>query len=574
MSEPVENVVPAVEGGEEKKSKKQLNKEEAKRKKEEKKAEEKAKKAAANPQQQQQQQQGDVKEENERTDNYGKQAINTSASREGKKYTSVADISAALDQQTVLVRVRVQGSRAKSSKLCFMTLRDQLATIQAVCAFSAGNISASMVKFAANISKESIVDIEAKVMRTPSPIESCTQSDVELQVITIFTVSEAAQLPLILEDLARPSSVLEAQDAEIEALTAQLADTTLTEQARKDLETKKSQAGKYVEVSSDKRLDNRVIDLRVPAHQAIFRLQSAVGSLFREHLTSKGFLEIHTPKMISSASESGASVFKLGYFDTQAYLAQSPQFYKQMAICADLERVFEIGPVFRAENSFTHRHLTEFTGLDLEMTFREHYHEVLDELDATMCAIFKGLETRFKREIDIIASQYGFEPFCYTYPSPRFTFDEAAAMLTAVGEEVKDNDINTTQEKMLGKMIKKSHGVDFYIIDKFYRTARPFYTMPDPANPLLANAYDLFMRGEEICSGAQRIHDAKMLEDSARAHGINIESIQAYIDAFKYGAAPHAGGGVGLERVVMLYMGLSNIRKTSMFPRDPKRIAP
>ncbi|EFA80304.1 aspartyl-tRNA synthetase [Heterostelium album PN500] len=566
MSEttPTTEVPTTSEAGEEKKSKKALNKELKKQQKEEKKNAAKA----AKPQQQQQVVQNPLETSG---DNFGRAPMNQSQNRAGKKYTPVESINPSLNGEKVLVRARVHLATATGS-LAFMVLRDAMHTIQAVLS-AAGN-GKPMVKFAGAIPKESIVDMEATVITTKEPINRCTQKDVELQVLSLFIVSEAQQLPLQLEDLARPTHELEQQKKTIEELDEKLKSLTLSEAERSDLEKKKGEANKYAEVLLDTRLNNRVLDLRVPSHQAIFRLQSAVGMLFREYLHSNNFVEIHTPKMISSASESGASVFKLGYFDTNAYLAQSPQFYKQMAICSDMERVYEIGPVFRAENSFTHRHLTEFVGLDIEMSFREHYHEVLDVLDNLMCSIFEGLETRFAKELETIKAQYGYEPFKFTRPSPRFTFDEAAAMLNEIGETVVDNDINTTQEKLLGKIIKKKYGVDFYIIDKFYRTARPFYTMPDPNNELLANAYDLFMRGEEICSGAQRIHDAKMLEESAAKHGINIPSIQAYIDAFKYGAAPHAGGGVGLERVVMLYLGIGNIRKTSMFPRDPKRIAP
>ncbi|GAM23657.1 hypothetical protein SAMD00019534_068320 [Acytostelium subglobosum LB1] len=556
----------AAAAGEEK-SKKALNRELKKQQKEEKK---KAFKQPGDGQQKPQQPKEEIVTSGE---NFGKLTLNQSQERPGRTFTRVADLNPSLEGQEVLLFARVHVSRAQGNKLVFISLRDALSTVQAVLLMS-DFITKSMLKFAAGITKESIVEVKGKVVKTTAPIESCTQKDVEIAVLSLFIVSEALHLPLQIEDLARPTEVFERQRQDVAAIEQKLQDLSLSEEVKKGLEEDKSKANKFAEVLQDTRLNNRVLDLRVPANQAIFKLQSAVGMLFREYLLNKNFIEIHSPKMISSASESGASVFKLGYFDTHAYLAQSPQFYKQMAICADMERVFEIGPVFRAENSLTHRHLTEFVGLDIEMAFREHYHEVLDELDNLMTSIFEGLEKRFAKEIESVKAQYGFEPFKYTRPSPRFTFDQAAAMLKAIGEEVVDNDISTAQEKKLGKIIKESHGVDFYIIDKFYATARPFYTMRDPANPLLANAYDLFMRGEEICSGAQRIHDAKMLEENAISHGINVASIQDYIDAFKYGASPHAGGGVGLERVVMLYLGIGNIRKTSMFPRDPKRLTP
>ncbi|EGC36518.1 hypothetical protein DICPUDRAFT_31743 [Dictyostelium purpureum] len=495
-----------------------------------------------------------------------------------REWTSIGSLDESKVGQKVLIRARIATSRLQGANLCFLQLREKLFTVQAVIA-KGGVCSKSMVKFAGDITRESIVDIEGTISKTQVPIESATQKNVELHVTSLFVVSEAQQLPILLEDLSRNQALLDQQDSEINEISRLLENTSLTNEEKEELTAKKSAASRYVNVGLSQRLQNRYLDLRVPANLSIFRIQSAVCALFREFLSAKDFTEIHSPKIISTASESGASVFKLGYFNTHAYLAQSPQFYKQMAIASDFDRVFEIAPVFRAENSNTHRHLTEFVGLDMEMAFKDHYHEVLDTLDEMMCFIFKGLESRFNKELETINGQYPFEPFKFTYPSPRFTFDEAAKFLAEEAELLKDetyivqnNDFSTRQEKKLGQIIKKKFGVDFFIVDKFHTEVRPFYTMPDPNNPGLANAYDLFMRGEEICSGAQRIHDAKLLEENAKHHGINVADIQSYIDSFKFGCSQHAGGGVGLERVVMLYLGIFNIRKTSLFPRDPQTL--
>lgn len=191
-----------------------------------------------------------------------------------------------------------------------------------------------------------------------------------------------------------------------------------------------------VRVGQDVRLDNRVIDLRTVANQAIFRIQSGVCTLFREFLLKHQFQEIHTPKLIGGASEGGADVFRVDYFEGNAYLAQSPQLYKQMALMTDMPRVFEIGPIFRSEKSFTHRHMTEFTGLDLEMTFKDHYHEVLEVLDGLFNHIFEGLQTRFKREIDAVRSQYPFEDLKWKYPCKRLTFKEAVGLLRSKGPAI------------------------------------------------------------------------------------------------------------------------------------------
>jgi aspartyl-tRNA synthetase len=523
-------------------------------------------------------------------DNFGVRPLIRSEERTHKVYTNVGNLSAAKDGEAVFVRARLYTVRGTGNKLAFVVLRQRTATVQAVLEKNE-TVSVEMIKFTKGIHRESLVDVEGVVTKAGTEITSCTQKDVELRVTSLFVVSQTLlqELPLLLEDASRPAPILKAQKAQIRKIQAEASaveaeleqakkegkDVTELQAKLEDLSRQKSEAQKFVKVGQKTRLDNRILDLRTSANNAIFRIQSGVCQLFREFLLGQSFTEIHTPKMISAASEGGAGVFKLGYFDGFAYLAQSPQLYKQMAICADFERVFEIGPVFRAENSNTHRHLTEFVGLDLEMAFHEHYHEVLDVLDALFTFLFDGLKNRYAVELEAVRAQYPFEDLQYTSPSPRIEFKEAIALLREDGVEIGDyDDLSTPQEKHLGKLVKKKYGVDFYILDKFPSAIRPFYTMPDPKNPNYSNSYDLFIRTEEICSGAQRIHDAALLEEKAKEKGVSIPTIQAYIDAFKYGAPPHAGGGVGLERVVMLYLGLSNIRKSSLFPRDPTRLTP
>ena len=303
------------------------------------------------------------------------------------------------------------------------------------------------------------------------------------------------------------------------------------------------------------------------------RLQSGVCQLFREFLYTQGFTEIHSPKLIGGTSEGGANVFRLKYFDQEACLAQSPQLYKQMVLCGDMERVFEIGPVFRAEDSNTNRHLCEFTGLDIEMVFKEHYFEVLDLLSEMFVHIFNGLESRYAKELSIVNEQYPFEPF--KCKNVRLNFKEGVRLLEEAGYKQDPlQDLNTENEKALGRIVKEKFETDFYMLYGYPTNARPFYTMIDPKDPNYTNSYDFFMRGEEITSGAQRIHDPEFLAERATVHKIPIPTIQDYIDAFKYGTPPHGGCGIGLERVVKLYCGIRNIRKCSLFPRDPKRLKP
>lgn len=246
-----------------------------------------------------------------------------------------------------------------------------------------------------------------------------------------------------------------------------------------------------------------------------------------------------------------------------------------MVLCGDMQRVFEIGPVFRAEDSNTNRHLCEFTGLDIEMCFNEHYFEILDLLADLFVHIFQGLENKFHKELAIVSDQYPFEPFKCKTPVVRLNFKEGVALLAEHGfQQDPLQDLSTENEKTLGRLVREKYETDFYMLYGYPTNARPFYTMLDPNDPNYTNSYDFFMRGEEITSGAQRIHEPELLAQRASDHKIPVPSIQEYIDSFKYGAPPHGGCGIGLERVVKLYCGIRNIRKCSLFPRDPKRLRP
>ena len=246
--------------------------------------------------------------------------------------------------------------------------------------------------------------------------------------------------------------------------------------------------------------------------------------LFRDFLHDRDFTEIHSPKLIGGTSEGGANVFRLDYFGQEACLAQSPQLYKQMVLCGDMQRVFEIGPVFRAEDSNTNRHLCEFTGLDIEMVFHEHYFEVLDLLSEMFVAIFSGLETKYAKELAIVSEQYPFEPFLCK--NVRLSFKEGVKLLAEAGL-VQDplQDLNTENEKQLGRIVREKYQTDFYMLYGYPTNARPFYTMLDPHDPNYTNSYDFFMRGEEITSGAQRIHDPEFLAERAAHHGIPVATI-------------------------------------------------
>ena len=471
----------------------------------------------------------------------------------GRVFSTISSLTGAeVVGSTVWVRARIHKTRFVGA-LMFVTLRADLETVQAVIN------GKEMTKWAKkSLNTESIIDVQAELVKPNEPT-SCTVSGIELKVKRIYIVSRAeATLPLTLEDAARPL------------------DEDSTETAAENAEGPQGPT-----VTRDTRLNNRVIDVRVLPHASILRVQSGVSLLFREYLHKEGFVEIHSPKIIGGSSEGGADVFKLDYFGHECCLAQSPQLYKQMAICGDLKRVYEIGPVFRAEKSNTHRHMCEFTGLDMEMEINEHYSEILDVLDGLFTAIFNGLETRYERELAAVRAKWNVPTFKHLGENGakqlRLKWPEGIALLREDGVEIGDEeDLNTEKEKRLGRIVKDKYGTDFFMLTHFPSKIRPFYTMVDPHDGRYSNSYDLFMRGEEIVSGAQRIHDVELLKERAKAMlgEEGMFSIQSYVDAFRFGAPPHGGAGIGLERVVMLYLGVGNIRECSFFPRDPQRFTP
>ncbi|KAF4623433.1 hypothetical protein D9613_001857 [Agrocybe pediades] len=535
---------PPAEGGEDKGPSKSALKKAAKQAEKEKKAAEKAAK------QQELEKQKAESEVDFAKEFYGPLPLNQSQSRPRRPRAEIASLSNRVGE-TVLLRARVQTSRAQGSKMAFLNLRQRTDSIQALLVVKEGAISKQMVKWASNLADESIVLVEGVTQKTEEPIKSATVSDVEIHVSKIYLIAGLdGRLPFTVDDANRPETEPESADAEVQ----------------------------YKRVLLETRLNNRVIDLRTQTNQAVFRLQGAIGELFREYLSAHNFLEIHSPKLQGAATESGASVFKVSYFKGNAYLAQSPQLAKQMAIAADFERVYEIGPVFRAEDSNTHRHMTEFIGLDLEMAIEEHYHEVMETLDGMLKHIFSGLRDKYRKEIDVVKKQYPADEFKWR-EGPEgtlvLTFREAVDLLVEDGVPREDlDDFSTENEKRLGRLIKAKYDTDYYIIDKFPMALRPFYTMPDPVDPTLSNSYDFFMRGEEILSGAQRIHDPNLLAEKMRSKGVDPDSMKPYVDAFRMGCPPHGGGGIGLERVLMLFLKLNNIRRASLFPRDPKRLEP
>lgn len=392
-------------------------------KRQEKQAMKESKKAEARLNQQQQQQAAhwsSVVAYSTETAPYGVVPFNVQI--EKREFSKIKDLTSAQKGEKVWLRGRITESRCKGS-LGFVLLRQTFYRLQLVVdANSCG--SKEMIKWLGCLPIESMIDVYGTVVVPETPVVSSTQ-DVEVLVEKVYCVSSAcSELPFQLKDANR----VETDDE----------DSTI------------------IKVLQDVRLDNRVLDLRTYLSQAIFRIQSEVCRLVREFLSERDFIEIHTPKLLPGASESGATVFKVDYFSNTACLAQSPQLHKQMSICGDMERVFEIGPVFRAENSNTHRHLCEFVGVDIEMNIENSYHELVDVFDAMFRYIFQGINSRCKNELLVVSEYNPFTPFVVSEKTPRLTFEEGCALLKEAGADIPDDlsefDISTEQEKLLGKL--------------------------------------------------------------------------------------------------------------------------
>lgn len=481
---------------------------------------------------------------------YGELPLMQSQTRPREDRVRLDDITVDMAGQQIYFTARLHVVRRMSTKLVFLVFRQQLATFQGVLHEREGISSVAMIQWAEHLRVGSFVRVRGTLQKPEVPVLGCSIHDVELAIDSIHL--------LVRREEPVPFSVYEAEIR-----------TTEEEKAE----------GRRSHIPDRTRLVNRVLDLRTATSQSIFRLQSATCNLFRCALDEREFIEIHTPKLQGSATESGASVFQVNYFGRPAFLAQSPQLAKQMAIAADFNRVYEIGAVFRAENSNTHRHLTEYTGLDIEMAIEEHYHEMLETLDAVIKNILSGVYGKYRREIEFVKHQFPSKDVVWLDETPIIRFSDGIQMLNDSGWRDEDGnplppdeDLSTRDEIRLGELVKEKYGTDYYVLDKFPRNARPFYTMPDPEDDRFTNSFDMFIRGQEIVSGGQRIHDPQMLEENMRKWGVNPDDMVDYLEAFRWGAPPHAGAGVGLERLLMLLLQVGNIRLASLFHRDPKSL--
>jgi nondiscriminating aspartyl-tRNA synthetase len=328
------------------------------------------------------------------------------------------------------------------------------------------------------------------------------------------------------------------------------------------------------ESALDKRIDWRYIDLRRPDRRLIFEVQSTVEHAMREHWRDQGFVELHTPKFMGSASESGAELFKVEYFERTAYLAQSPQFYKQMAMAAGFGKVFEVGPVFRANPSFTSRHDTEFTSVDVEISWIDSHEDVMAFEEAWLAHVFAVVAAEHG---EAIRATFGVDVVVPTLPFPRVSLAAAKELLRARGHAQvpgPDDDLDPPSERALSAIVAEEHGHEFAFLTDYPTAVRPFYHMRHPDQPELTRSFDLLWRGIEITTGAQREHRHHVLLEQALQKRVETEPIQYYLDFFRYGAPPHGGFGFGLTRLLMQMLGQDNVREVTFLYRGPNRLEP
>ncbi len=400
------------------------------------------------------------------------------------------------------------------SKIIFLLVRDVMGIIQTVI-----EISSPAFETAKNLSHESVVKITGTVKASPQAPGGFEMSVSNIEVLSIA-------------DPELPIPVITKGDEETEMPT---------------------------------RLDYRWIDLRKPEKTKVFKVWTELEKGFRKYWDENNFIQIYTPSMIPTQSESGSEVFTVNYFDRKAYLAQSPQFYKQMGIASGFEKVFMVGPVFRAEPSFTARHQTEFTGWDFEMGYIESHTDVMDNEEGMIVSGFEQLLKTFP-ELDITVP---------SRPFPRFTMIEAKEKLKELGiESGEEHDLSPEEEREICEYVKKELNHEFVFITEYHKSKSAFYHMRLNPESDRSRRADLLYRGIEITTLAQREHRPEILKKQALEKGMSLESLKDYINFFTYGCPPHGGAGIGPGRIVMKIMNLQNIREVTYIPRDVKRLNP
>lgn len=324
-----------------------------------------------------------------------------------------------------------------------------------------------------------------------------------------------------------------------------------------------------LEVNLDTMLNNRVLSLRHPKVNSIFKVQNCIVNGFREFLNNEGFIEIHTPKIVKEGAEGGTEVFEVKYFENKAYLTQSPQFYKQMMVASGIERVFEVGHAYRAEEHNTNRHLNEYISLDLEMGFIEDEKDIMEIEERLLKYIIEKLNSECSEYLELLNANLPI----IKEEIPKIDFKEALDILSK--EYNKNNlegDLDPEAEKLICKYAKEKLNSEFIFLTNYPRRKRPMYTMPLGEEG--THSFDLLFRGIEITTGGQRIHDYTMLVENMKYKGFNPENYEGYLEVFKYGMPKHGGFAIGLERITSKILSIENVREASLFPRDRKRLVP
>ncbi len=427
--------------------------------------------------------------------------------------TYIKDLKSHIGKQTTVCGF-VQTIR-KQGGIIFLILRDVTGVIQSVVLKG----DAEVFEEALDLSLESVVEIEGLVKE-----EKQAPGGFELKIDKIEVLSKAEpELPIpIIEE----------------------------------------KGGDATDVT--KRLDWRWLDLRKEENLLIFKVWTELEKGFRKYFNDSGYIQIYTPSFMGTASETGADVFEVKYFDTKAYLAQSPQFYKQMAMASGFEKVFAFVPYFRAEPSFTTRHMTEFTGWDFEISFIDSHENVMIEEEKMLVEGFKNLRENLNLEIDVP-----------TIPFPRIAMKEARKKMEKRGiKPGRKYDLSGEEEIALCKIIKEETGHDFVFVTDWPVEARPFYHMRYEDNPALTKSFDLLYKGLEITSGSQREHRYDVLKRQAEEKGMSLGPIEDYLNFFRYGCPPHGGAGIGPGRLVMKILDIPSIKEATFLPRDVKRLKP
>lgn len=409
----------------------------------------------------------------------------------------------------------------EQSNVAFIVLREITGTVQ--CVIERGTGAFETVK---QITTESVISVTGTVVKTTS-----TESGFEIQVseIEIISLAQATPIPV----------------------------------------TQKGSA----EVTPEKSQDWRFLSLRSPRGATIMRAISAMTAGYHEFLSKQGFTEIQTPKIMATPSESRAELFKLEYFGQTAYLAQSPQLFKQMAIASGLERVFEVAPAFRADKSFTTRHATEFTSYDGEMAYIESFEEVMAELEQLVAYMLTSIKKACGKEIE---KYFGISEFQLKKPIPRITMAQAKEILREMGCVSQEPDITTAEEKALGDYVKEKYGSDFVFVTEWPWESRPFYHKKaiDKHGHEISVSADLLYKGVEIVTCAQREESYEKLCEQLRGKGLHQEGLQWYLECFRYGMPPHGGWGLGGSRFIKQLLELPTIREAIFLFRGPTRIVP